>query len=220
MTTAPNPLQIVVFHDVLCAWSYLVDQRLTALRGELKDLIRIIPRPYALRRGEALPTQKEISETLKEITRARKEPDGHLIRPDLWTSEDPPRSSVPALAALEAARLQGPEAYLALSTSLKRAAIEQGINVSRTDVIYEIASRTGLQMNRFSAAFASPSTHRLIHEEHRLATERGVKGAPTLVIAGRWMVSGLRDAAEYREHVLSCLSKLTRQGGTGEHLLH
>jgi predicted DsbA family dithiol-disulfide isomerase len=219
--TARKPLQIAVYQDVLCAWCYLVDRRLALLREELGDLIRIVHRPYALRTSDAPPSPKEIADSLKEISRAHLEPDGELIRPDLWSGDDLPRSSFPALAALEAARLQGPDAHFSLAQQLKRAAIEQGVNVTRSDVIYELAARSGLQMNRFAAAFGSDETHRLIRDEHELAVERGVKGVPTLVIAGRWMVSGLREASEYREHILSCLGKLERAGGgTSEPLLH
>jgi predicted DsbA family dithiol-disulfide isomerase len=221
MTTARKPLQIAVYQDVLCAWCYLVDRRLQVLRAEFGDMIRLVPRPYALRARDLPPTQKEVGEVLKEIARAQKEADGAAIRPDLWTGDDLPRSSFPALVALEAARLQGADAHRSLGEQLKRAAIELGVNVTRSDVIYELATRAGLQMNRFSAAFSSPETHRLIQDEHALAVERGVKGVPTLVIAGRWMVSGLREVSEYREHILTCLGKLERAGGgTSEQLLH
>ena len=91
---------------------------------------------------------------------------------------------------------------------MQRAALEQGVNVTRTDVVFELASRVGLAMNHFSAAYHSEETRKLILDEHPLASSRGVRGVPTLVIAGRWMVCGLRDVAEYREHILTCMGKL------------
>ena len=33
---------------------------------------------------------------------------------------------------------------------------------------------------------------------------------PTLVIANRWMISGVRETAEYRELLLACVGKLER----------
>ena len=33
--------------------------------------------------------------------------------------------------------------------------LEQGVNVTRTDVIFELANRVGLKMNAFAAAFGS-----------------------------------------------------------------
>lgn len=222
MTPTPKPLQIVVYQDVLCAWCYVAERRIDVLREELGDLVRVVYRPYALRPHDAAPTPKEVASNLKEIARAQKEPEAALIRPDLWRSADPPRSSVPPLMALEAARLQGAEAQRTLANALRSAALEQGINVTRTDVIYELASRVGLQMNRFSAAFSSPSTRSLVVDEHADAAARGVKGVPTLVIAGKWMVSGLRDLNEYKEHVLGCFARTAKvpNGNDGEQLVH
>lgn len=222
MIPTPKPLQIVVYQDVLCAWCYIAERRIDVLRQELGDLIRVVYRPYALRPHDAAPTPREVATALKEIARAQKEPEAALVRPDLWKSADPPRSSVPPLMALEAARLQGADAQRALANVLRSAALEQGINITRSDVIYEMASRVGLQMNRFSAAFSSPSTRNLVVNEHADATARGVKGVPTLVISGRWMVSGLRDLKEYKEHVLGCFARTAKvpSGNDGEQLVH
>jgi hypothetical protein len=44
---------------------------------------------------------------------------------------------------------------------------------------------------------------------------------PTLVIGGRWMVCGLREVSEYREHILACLGKLhLPKAGEAERLVH
>lgn len=208
MTGAPKPLTVYVYQDVLCAWCYVAEQRLELVRHELKGLVRFRRKPYPLRPAEGLPRPNEVREALSELERARKEPEGKRLSNDLWTGSNLPRSSVSALAAIEAARLQGPELGQALFHALQRAALEDGLNVTRSDVVFELASRVGLQMNRFSAAYQSPETRRLILEEHRIAAERGVKGVPTLVVGGRWMISGLRETSEYREHLMTCLGKV------------
>jgi predicted DsbA family dithiol-disulfide isomerase len=221
MSRFPKPLQILVYQDVLCAWCYVAESRLQTLREEFGELLRWSVRPYPLRVHEAQPTQRELEEQVKEVHRARREPEGALLRPELWTSGDAPRSSVPALAALEAAKLQGPQAVALLAGAMKRAALEQGVNVTRPDVAFELASRVGLDMNRFAAAFQSPEAKRLILEEHRLASDRGVRGVPTVVIGGRWMISGLRTATEWRRHLLECLGKSGLSGlGSPDRMVH
>ena len=211
MTGAQKPLNLYLYQDALCAWCYVAEQRLEAIRAELGPLIRIRRRPYPLRPHDGAPTAQEVAEGIAELARARQEPEGRRIKLDLWTGDDLPRSSVQTLAALEAARLQGPDLGQALFRRLQRAALEDGINVTRSDVVFEIASRLGLQMNRFSAVYQSAQTHSLIREEHRVAVERGVKSLPTLVIGGRWMISGLREASEYRELIYGCLGKVAQQ---------
>lgn len=207
MTRATKPLTILVYQDVLCAWCYIAELRLESVRRELGPLVRFKRRPYPLRPTDGAPTAKEISAARAELMRARLEPEGKRLSEELWTGGDLPGSSVAALAALEAARLQGPEVARALSRVLQRAALEEGINVTRTDAVFELASGLGLQMNRFAAAFQSPETRNLILEEYRLASVRGVRRVPTLVIGGRWMMSGLREVAEYREQILTCMGK-------------
>ncbi|MBN1205682.1 MAG: DsbA family protein [Myxococcaceae bacterium] len=220
----PKPLQITVYQDVLCAWCYLADLRLEMLRKEFGDTVRWRVRPYPLRVHDTLPTERELRGLTEEVRRAQAEPEplARNLSTDLWLGGDPPRSSLPGLAALEAARLQGSQARTYLARAMQRAALEQGVNVSRTDVVFELASRVGLAMNDFSAAFHSEETRRLILDEHRLASSRGVRGVPTLIIGGRWMVCGLRDVAEYREHILTCMGKLAapRSGGSSERLVH
>lgn len=208
MHRSTKPLEIVVYQDVLCAWCYVADQRLAELRREFGDSIRWSYRPYALRLKEATPSQRELHDWVSELERARQEPEGATLSKELWLAGDPPQSSLPALIALEAARLQGHDARDALATSLQRAALELGLNVARPDVTLELASGLGLDMNRFCAAWSSPQTRKLVMEEHRMASERGVKGVPTLIIGGRWMLSGLRDVREYREHIVACMGKV------------
>lgn len=215
MNRVLKPLQIHVYQDVLCAWCYVADQRFSVLKREFGELISWSTRPYALRLNDNLPSRRELADWISEIERARQEPEGARITTELWTTEDLPRSSISTLAALEAARLQGGDKRLALARALQRAALEQGVNVTRSDVVFEIAARTGLEMNRFAAAYQSPQTKQLILEEHKLAAARGVKGVPCLVINSRWMLSGLRELSEYREQLVSCIEKASRSSSGG-----
>ncbi len=221
MANLPKPLSVTLYQDVLCAWCYLAEARLHPLREEFRDLLRWKVRPFPLRLQDARLTDKERDAWARELGKARLEPDGARLRAEIWTLGDPPHSSVPALAALEAARLQGPGLRSGLARAMQRAALEQSVNISRTDVVFELAGRCGLNMNRFAAAFNSPETRRLILEEHRLASSRGVRGVPTLVIERKWMISGLRSVEEYREHILQCLNKSQGSSpGDSERILH
>lgn len=202
-----KPLEIVVYQDVLCAWCYVATARLDVLRREFANVVRWRYRPYPLRIKDAPLTQKERRDWLSELTRAKKEPEGKRLSKELWQAQQAPRSSLPALTALEAARLQGPDAREVLLRSMQRTSLELGMDVTRPDVTLELASSIGLDMNRFVAAWQSNQTHKLVMQEYRFASERGVVGVPTLVIGGRWMLSGLREVAEYRNHILDCLSK-------------
>jgi len=221
MALPHRPLEIAVYQDVFCAWCYLADARLEPLRLELGEAVRWSWRPYALRIPDSALSERERAAWSAEILRAKREPDGSRLTDALWTGADAPRSSVLPLMALEAARLQGKDAFHAFMGAVRRAALEQAVNVARPDVLFEIAGALRLDMNRFSAAFQSPETRRLVVEEYRIAADRGIPGAPAVVIGNRWMICGLREASEYRTLVLECLNKrLASRRRAAEQLLH
>lgn len=217
-----KPIEIVVYQDVLCAWCYVANARLDTLRREFGPAVSWTFRPYPLRVKDRVPTPRELHQLVASVERARREPEGERLQKDLWMSQDLPGSSLPSLIALEAARLQGEDARERLLRSMQRAALELGINVSRPDVTLELASWAGLDLGRFGAAVESPQMRRLVMKEYQLAAGRGVKGVPTLVIGGQWMLSGLRELREYREHILACMGKRARgdMPSGGEHVMH
>jgi predicted DsbA family dithiol-disulfide isomerase len=88
------------------------------------------------------------------------------------------------------------------------------------DVTLELASALGLNMDRFSTALVSTRLRRMILAERDLARERGVSGVPTLVVAGRWMICGLRETLEYRHYIMMCLKKDTERRASFERVVH
>jgi predicted DsbA family dithiol-disulfide isomerase len=115
----------------------------------------------------------------------------------------------------------GRDAFHAMKGTLRRAALEQGIDVTRRDVLLEIASALRLDVRRFALALESEQTRRWVLHEQRLAHARGVKGVPALVLGGRWMLAGLRDEGEYRALILDCVAKHDAvQAGSSDQLIH
>lgn len=80
--------------------------------------------------------------------------------------------------------------------------------------------KPALGPDRFSLAFVSTHLRRIILAERDRARERVVTGVPTLVVAGRWMICGLRETPEYRRYILMCLKKHTERQAAFERLVH
>src|SRR5436305_5543381 len=55
----PAPVEVVLFHDVLCSWCYVADARLESLRDEYGNALKWSLRPYPLRAESQLPGKKE-----------------------------------------------------------------------------------------------------------------------------------------------------------------
>jgi predicted DsbA family dithiol-disulfide isomerase len=196
-----EPLELVLYHDVLCSWCYVADARFDYLRDEYGPLVRFSLRPYPLRPEQQIPDKKQRAVLARHFRRVAKEPEGLLVKPDLWTGRDPPASSIPALAALEAALPQGPGLQRELLVAMRRAAFHDGINVARRDVQVELASQAGLDVSRFLDKLDDPRLPQQVADSIEEAEALGIRGVPALVIGGEWLMQGCRDLSEYR-HVI------------------
>ncbi len=206
--------------DLLDPWCWLAERRIVIAADEL--LGRFLPldhAPFPRRWDFRAPTSAERRTRARELRRAAREPDAPPFSTELWSGNAAgPQSSAPALIALAAARLQGRPAETALREALRAAALVSGVDVSRTDVIMEVAARAGLDLARFVPAFEAPGTERaLLHEIHE-ARDLGVEDGPALVINDDWLAAGLRSLRDYRLLLKRYLSK--RSGSRVEHTVH
>jgi predicted DsbA family dithiol-disulfide isomerase len=208
----PADVELVLYHDVLCSWCYLADARLEYLRDEYGPALRWNLRPYALRPENQIPDKKQRAVLARHFRRVARENEGKGVKPDLWTGQDPPASSVPPLAALEAALPQGPELQRQMLKAMRRAAFLQGINVARRDVQVELASQVGLDVGAFVEKLDDPRLEQDVNDAVDEAEALGIKGVPALVIGGEWLMQGCRDLSEYREVIDKYLSERVAAG--------
>jgi predicted DsbA family dithiol-disulfide isomerase len=195
-----EPVSLVLYEDPLSPWCLVAEKRITAALHALDDaFLPIVYEPFPLRVEPHAMGRAERQRLARAVRRAAREPEASGITPDLWLSPDPPLSSIPVLAALAAARLQGAAHEGALRDALRQAALFRGVNVARRDVLYELAERAGLDLARFAGALAAPHTERRVRARYEQAVGRGVDVAPALVIGEEWLVAGPRSAGEYRE---------------------
>lgn len=205
-----DKLEITLYHDVLCGWSWLAEKRLVLLCEELGPHLRIRRRPFAVRPDERIPSRWECMAEASAWRKVGKEPDGKGIVTDLWRSNDPPKSSWPPLFALQAASIvggnQGAERLL---VELRTAAFFHGVNITRDDVILEIAEKVGLPLARFSNAYQSETTRRAVRRQHEEALDRGIDSVPTVILGDEWLLAGTRSIADYR----SAIRRFVQQQG-------
>lgn len=191
-------LEITFYHDVLCGWSWLADRRLRLLQEEMP--LEIEYRPFPLRFEEMVPSKRERNAEIRALRKVAREGDLQGIVPDLWKSSDPPRSSLPPLIALEAARIVGGVAGRdRLLAAMRRSAFQAGLNVSRDDVLIELAERCRIDVGRFVTARSSSGTRRLVTNAWEDATSHGIEATPALVVGGEWLLTGARTVDDYRE---------------------
>ena len=194
---------LVLYEDPLSPWCLVAERRITSALQELDEAFAPLHHePFPLRVEARAMSRTERQRLARAVRRASREPEANGVTPDLWLSPDPPLSSIPPLAALAAARQQGADREQILRGALREAALFRGVNVSRRDVLYELAERSGLDVERFAGALSAPRTERHIRERFEAALDRGVEVAPALVIGEEWLVAGPRSSDEYRSILL------------------
>ncbi len=214
------PITLVLHGDLLDPWDWIAERRIgaaaEALLGRFAPLVHApLPRRWEAR----APSAAERRRRAGELRRAAKEVDAPRFTAELWSGPGPASSSSALpLIALAAARLQGSLAAAALRAALREAALVFGIDVTRGDVIVEVAARAGLDLSRFIPALQAPATERSVRKEIREAHERGVTAGPGLVIADEWLVSRVRPLRDYRVILKRYLA--TRAGASVEHTVH
>ncbi len=191
-------MTLVLYEDPLSPWCFVAEQRIRAALEEVGFAYELRIEPFPLRMEPRAPTSAERRALARAARRAAKEPEAAHTRPDLWLSKDAPHTTFPALTALAAAQLQGAAREDALRAAMREAALVRGINVTRRDVLYELAHAAGLDVGRFARALDAPATERRVRGALEDALERGIDHAPALVIGDEWLVVGAKSAAEYR----------------------
>ena len=195
----PPGVPLVLYEDPLSPWCLVAEPRIAAAAADLPGVFAPLRlEPFPTRVTARALTRTERRALARAARRAAREPEAWGSIPDLWLSPDAPLSSVPALAALAAARLQGSAREVALRAAVRQAALYRGLNVSRSDVLLELADRAGLDLPAFAAALDSPATEMRVHQALEAALRRGVEEVPSLVVGEEWLVVGARRTDEYR----------------------
>jgi predicted DsbA family dithiol-disulfide isomerase len=189
---------LVLYEDPLSTWCWIAERRIAAALEALPGVFAPLAHaPFPLRVEPAALTRSERRALARAARRAAREPEARGTAPDLWLSPDAPRTSVPPLAALAAARLQGAAREDALRSAIREAALVRGLDVSRADVLLELAERSGLDLTRFAPAFSARRTLEHVRARRADAVDRGIDAVPALVIGDEWLVTGARTEEEY-----------------------
>ena len=205
------PMEVVFYRDLLCPWSYLAAKRLEPVIALFGAQVAMTSLPFPARMASGPPDAGARRLALRRLARVAKEPGGETLVPDLWASDDPPDAGLMPLAAVEAARLQGPRQAAALESALRTAAFERGLNVSRAGVVIELAEGlrgAGLDPVRLATDLASGGQLGEVLAHRERAEALGIRAVPSLLVDRRWIVAGARSSDAYltllTRHLVQC----------------
>ncbi len=182
------------YTDPLCSWSWALEAPWRRLQYELRDHLT-----SRLRMGGMIADWQSFRDPMNSVNRpAQMAPlwyqvgdiSGMPIETRLWL-EDPPASSYPACIAVKAAQLQGDRAGERYLRRLREAALLEGRNVARRDVLLAAAaevaadSAAALDLDRFRADLAGPLALDAFREDIKDARYRDIGRFPTLILRHR-----------------------------------
>ena len=117
----------------------------------------------------------------------------------MWSRDDYPTWSLPALEAAKCVALQGEEAFRRLHLRLYEAFFTRGVNISVPEEVSQVVRESGADMTRFLADYESGKARDwVLHDYEEAVTREGVRAIPTIIGEGGQRVVGLVSAVEYR----------------------
>ncbi len=165
---------IEVFADIVCPFTHVGLQRLVERRHEVGgDDVRLVVRALPLEMINGSPMKGDAVAAKVRLLREQ-------VSPDLFAGFDPsafPTSSLQALALTDAGYRQDAATGEAIALELRRMLFDDGIDVSRPEVLAEVADRHGI-------AFDDPADEAGVLADLEESRERGVVGSPHFFTPG------------------------------------
>ena len=130
--------------------------------------------------------------------RANGNEEGIVFNP--WKSGPYPTWGMPALKASKAAALQGKEKWRSFHLAVMKAFYTEGRDISKSEVLEEVARETGLLIPAFIEACRNQKWEDLVYEETKRGQEVfGIRSIPAVVVEGTVLVEGTVSIARYKQ---------------------
>lgn len=185
----PSRVTITVYTDPLCVWSWASEGPWRRLRYEFAGQIA-----WRSVMAGLIPSWEQFDDPLNAVSHpAQMGPlwlqarhmTGAPVAERIWAL-DPPASSYPACIAVKAAETQGAAAGEAYLRRAREAAMLEGRNIGRREVLLALADELGdrglLDPARFGEALGGPAALEAFREDLRDVRYRDLGRFPTLIM--------------------------------------
>lgn len=171
--------------------------RLDEVQQAYGDRVRMHWRGFPLIPDEQ-PGRRATQKTREGRMRvAAEEPRALFVPPELDTVL--PASSVPALTAAKCAERQGGACFDRFHQQLFLAHFRDNLDISRPDVLWNLARESGLDMERFRTDYADGEAYQaVLHDCAEGAAWFGVSALPTVIFNEKLSLIGALPMERYR----------------------
>lgn len=173
-----KPIEIYVFIDPLCPECWALEPILKKLVIEFGDKLSL--RYILTGRLSSLNISKKAPSEMAKLWERTASRSGMSCDGDVWF-EDPISKPITASVAIKAAELQGKKAGIKFLRKLREVLFLEKQNITRKDVLIQIAELAGLDVDEFSKDLLSESACKAFQCDLKITNEMEVEENPTLV---------------------------------------
>jgi predicted DsbA family dithiol-disulfide isomerase len=192
-----SPIVIDYYSDVLCIWAWIAQPRLDELRSQYGKQLTIRHRFVDIfgdshrKITRKWGTDKGYENFADHVLGAGEQFEHCNLHPDIWRRVRP-LSSMQAQVFVKAVQLAaGSAAGERAALLARRAFFCDARDISRREVLFEIAEEAELDLAPLQQALGDGSAMAELSSDLRSAGEQGVKGSPTWVLnEGRQVLYG------------------------------
>jgi predicted DsbA family dithiol-disulfide isomerase len=204
-----NKITIEFFHDVLCAWCYALSPRVEMLAEKYHDRIEVVHRSFALApEPEGIARifgSKEEGKTriLGHWRAANINADDNRINAELMAQRpfDYPYST-PGLLACKAAEVQGGNAmHHKIFNRIQKAHMTECYDINDFEVLKMCGGDVGLDVEQWEKDYLSEKVSQALDDDLYLASQYGINSVPTLIVNGKYKLSGAQSYAALEEWI-------------------
>jgi predicted DsbA family dithiol-disulfide isomerase len=192
-----EPVRLDVFSDYLCPWCYNAAVRLRDVEQAYGDQVRVHWRTFPLI-PDRQPGRRATAKTQAARQRVgAEEPRALFVAPELDVPL--PASSVPALTAAKSAERQGDSVFQRFHDALFVAHFRDNLDISRYDVLCDLAHACGLDLPHFRNDYASSEVYEaVLHDCAEGTGWFGVSALPTVIFNEKLSLVGAVPVERYR----------------------
>lgn len=185
MTRRGNEMNLPVlwyFADPMCSWCWGFSPVIEALRDEYRPRLRIALVLGGLRPGETAPLTPASREEILHHWHMVHARTGQAFRfdnamPDGFVYDtEPPSRAVLTVGGM------APDSIFAMFKAIQSAFYAAGRDVTRGEILADLAGELGVAREPFLAAFASDEARAKTRAHFKQARQAGVHGFPTLIL--------------------------------------
>lgn len=194
--------RITHFSDILCVWAYAAQVRMDELESEFGDRIAIEYRLTSVfgfgreMMAERWKDKGGLAGYAQHVREIIDRFDHVALHPDVWSRVAPASSSpahlvLAAIRSLQAAGKTSPGAYTDVAWRLRQAFFRDARDISREDVLLDIAAAASLDVAAIREQLASGAAHAALARDGHEARELDIRVSPSIVInEGRQRLNG------------------------------